>query len=138
VVTAGIASAISAPVTATVSVMAATIAISAAITVMAAIAVSTAVSVTAAITVSAPSMPPAPAIPGTRTDKEAAGKPGGTVISIGSASIRVIRVIAPITYRRTIINRRRHDFRTDSNPYCDLGVSRDCCERQSQDHRERD
>ena len=40
---------------------------------------------------------------GTSADEEATVKPAGAIVAVGRASIRIIRVIAPLAYGRTII-----------------------------------
>ena len=110
-----------------------------------------AVSSTAAVGIPAPAVTVAattvaaasPAVPRANADEEAAVKPLRTVIAVGSAGIRVIRVVAPLAYRGTVIHRRGNHRGADSNSligaYCSslIVVLRICRnrERQSQNHR---
>jgi hypothetical protein len=99
--------------------------------------------VAAAITVAAPISPatvtptaaPAPVVPGSGANEEAAGEPARTVIAVGSARIRVIRIVAPIASRGTIGIGRVHHRRTDANTDCDLSICRRGeNQRQSQEY----
>jgi hypothetical protein len=110
-------------------------AVSAAISISAVISVACVVAV---ISVSVIGMMPAPAIPGTHTDKDAARKPGGTVITVRRAGVGIIRVVAPIACGRAISYRRRNHRRPNSHTHRNLSVSRDCRERQCEEHREQD
>jgi hypothetical protein len=101
------------------------------------------ITVAAAISIAAVAKPaaPAPVIPRTGADKDATDKPARPVIAIGCACVRIVRIIAPIADRGTIIGRvdiigrvigpvgaigiRRVDnCRTDAHPHCNLSVCR--------------
>ena len=99
-----------------------TVGISTAITVTASIAPA------AAIAITAPAVMPAPTVPRSGADKHAAREPARTVISIGRASIWVIRVIAPIADRRAVIisigighNRRPNSYSNRDLSICFSG-----------------
>jgi hypothetical protein len=109
-------------------------AVSAAITIAATIAVAAAVSISATESI-ATAESIAPVIPRASADKEAADEPARTVIAVGSAGVRCIRIITPIADRGTIGIGRVDHIRTDANPYPDLSVCRRGeSQGQSQEH----
>jgi hypothetical protein len=105
-----------------------------------AVAVSTAIAVAATVSIAATepiaaAEPIAPVIPRASADKEAADEPARTVIAIGSAGVRCIRIVAPIANRGTVGIRRVDNRRTDANPHPDLSICRRGeSQGQSQEH----
>jgi hypothetical protein len=99
-----------------------------AVSTISAVSVASAVSVTvtvvavAIISVAVPAMIPTPSIPGTDTEKDAAAKPLRTVITVGSAVVGVVVVIAPITDWRPINRRHRNNCRSNTDAYRNLGL----------------
>jgi hypothetical protein len=87
-----------------------------------AVAVSAAISVSGAIVV-----------PGSDADEQAAVEPVRAVIAVRRASIGVIRVIAPLAIRGTVIGGIGKG-RTYADPYRDLGIRRDSGERKNNKH----
>jgi hypothetical protein len=112
-------------------VAATTVAIPTAAVTAATISVSTAI----AVSVTAPAMTPAPSIPRADAKKDAAVKPVRTVIAVGGAGIRVIRVVAPLAIRGTVIAviSGIHHRWADAHTYPDLGIRHDG-ERQNHKH----
>jgi len=104
-------------------------------TITAAVAVPGTVSVAAVVSIvaaaiSAPvaGVSPAPTVPGASADKYAAYEPVRSVIAVRSASVRIIRIIAPRADRGTVGIRSSHNRRPDTNTdtYGDLCVGRRC------------
>ena len=65
-------------------------------------AISTTTVAVPAATVAIPATSPITAIPGTRANKDAAYEPARPVITVGGATIRSIRIVAPRTNRRAV------------------------------------
>ena len=100
-----------------------------------AISITTAIAVAAAIAITTPAAAPTPTVPRTCADEDAAREPAGSIVAIRRASVRVIRVVAPIACRGAVIAviTRGNNGRTHSDANCNLGMS--CCrERHSQKH----
>jgi hypothetical protein len=117
--------------TSAAGITATSIAAASAVSVSATPAVSAAVAEAAAQVIAGVSVE-APVVPRADADKEAAVEPVRTVIAVGGAGIGVIRVIAPLAIRGTvicIISGSNH-CRPDADAYSDLGVRRDSSERE--------
>jgi hypothetical protein len=94
---------------------------------------SAAITVAAAISVA--TVAPAAVIPRAGANKEAADEPARTVIAVGSAAIRCVRIVAPITDRGTIGIGCVDNRRTDANSNPNLSVCRGReSKRQNQEH----
>ena len=89
----------------------------------------------AAITVPATTVP-ATSVPRAGAQEHATVEPLRAIITIRSAGIRVIGIIAPITYRRAVIHRGGYNSRSNSDTHCHLSVCR-YRERQGQKHRKK-
>jgi hypothetical protein len=95
-----------------------------------AIAATIAVAIAATIPVA-----PTAVIPRASANEEATDEPARTVIAVGSAAIRCVRIIAPIADRGTIGIGRVDYRRTDAHPHCHLGICRGReSKRQNQEH----
>jgi hypothetical protein len=61
-------------------------------------------------------MTPTPTVPGPDAEEDAAAKPRRPVVAVRRASIRIVRVVSPLTSRGTIDDRSGNDRGADSNP----------------------
>jgi len=77
---------------------------------------------------------PAATVPRAGTQEDSAVEPLRSVITVRSAGVRVISVIAPITYRCRVIHGGLNDGRADPDAYLDLSICH-YRERQGQKHR---
>jgi hypothetical protein len=76
-----------------------------------------------------------PVIPWAYTDEQTAVEPLRAVIAVRRAGIGVVRVIAPLASRRTVVHGRGNDFGSNANPDSLLSICCRCRERQSQKSR---
>ena len=90
-----------------------------------AVTVSVAVMAISAVTVSVAVSVPAAVVPWPRADEYSANEPLRSVVAIGSAGIRIIRVIAPIAHRGIVDFRCLNNLRADANTHSHLGLG--CC-----------
>jgi hypothetical protein len=80
------------------------------------------VTATVAGTIAVSAVPVSAAEPRTCSYKDAAVKPGRTVISVRRTSVRCVAIVAPLAYRSTIVAAAIAVSRVDANPKGDLGV----------------
>jgi hypothetical protein len=85
------------------------------------------VSATKAESTATPAM--APSVPRTGADEHAAVEPVGSVVPIRRATVRVVRVIAPLANRGTVSVRRLNNCGAHANPHRHLSV---CSNRKRQ------
>jgi hypothetical protein len=106
--------------------------------VSASISVSAPVPIATAIAVAPAAIAAAPAVPRSDADEGAAHEPARPIIAVRRASVRIIRVVAPLTGRGTIfgvsVSGIGNHRGSDSHSHCNLGL---CCRRERHSQKQR-